>query len=109
MGRRYNPIDAHGQVRRTTFERSFTGPSGPSRAGVLTISPICSPDFGVQLFNGDTSLTRVLKSVAPRLLQVEPDLSHSHVAAYQVPPILANTQTLLSTDAPLPLKSPEGH
>ena len=52
-----DPHDAHGQVRRTTFERSLTGPAGPSLAGVLTIRPICSPDWGVQLLSGGAPLT----------------------------------------------------
>ena len=36
----------YGQVTRTTFDRSLIGPSGPSLAGVLTINPTVSPDFG---------------------------------------------------------------
>jgi hypothetical protein len=71
--------------------------------------PILSPDLGVQLLNGEAPLTCVLKSEAPKFLHVVPARSHSQVAAYHVPPILANTHTLLSTIAPLPLKLPAGH
>ena len=69
------PVD-YGQVTRTTFVRSL--PAGtPRRAGVLTISPICSPDFGVQLLSGAAPFTWVLKSEAPKFLQVLPARSHS--------------------------------
>ena len=43
----------YGQVVSTTLERSLIGPSGPTRAGVLTMRPTVSPDLGTQLSSGD--------------------------------------------------------
>ena len=45
---------AYGQRTRTTLDRSWRGPWGPNRAGVLTMRPMVSPDWGVQRLSGGT-------------------------------------------------------
>ena len=71
---------AYGQVTRMTFERSLTGPSGPPRAGVLTISPTVSPDFGRQPSSGAFLVYSPIFS-AEICFSVWPGRSHSYVAA----------------------------
>ena len=46
-------------------ERSWRGPWGPTRAGVLTMRPMVSPDWGVQRLSGDTLMCRCCSRISP--------------------------------------------